>query len=282
MAWSMRAFRGVFLALSFSCVLLLIGMPAVVVLAKAGSSRAPSFVGPKKYYLALGDSLAYGFQPNVDWTHGYVDDFFGNLEGHGTTSLINMACPGEKSSTFIAGGCPGQPVVKYPHLGTQLAVAVSFLRSHVGMVSPVTLDIGVNDVVQDVHTSGCTVDVRQFDADLKALDANLRGTILPQLRAAMTVKGRMTGDLLVMNYYDAFQNVCPNTLPYAETLNQHLATDVAGFGVMVDVFGAFGGAKVPNKNICAYTWMCSIFTDVHPMRAGYTVIAGAFEKAYGF
>jgi len=282
MAGSTRVFRGVFLALCFSCVLLVTCIPTIVALAKTVASRSPSFVGPKRYYLALGDSLAYGYQPNLDWSHGYADDFFGDLQSHGTTSVINMACPGETSNTFINGGCPGQVVHKYLYLGAQLAAAVSFLRSHAGMVSPVTLDIGVNDVVQDVHMSTCTVDVRQFDADLKALDANLRSTILPQLRAALMVKGRVSGDLLVMNYYDAFQNVCPNTVSYMEKLNRHLAADVAGFGVVVDVFGAFGGGKVPNKNMCAYTWMCSIFTDVHPMREGYTVIAGAFEKVYGF
>jgi lysophospholipase L1-like esterase len=282
MAGSMRVFRDVFLALCFSCVLVLTFTPAVVALAKAVLSLSPSFVGPKTYYLALGDSLAYGFQPNLDWNHGYVDDFFANLESHGTTSVVNMACPGETSSTFIHGGCPGQTIDKYLYFGPQLAAAVSFLRSHAGMVSPVTLDIGVNDVLPDINGSTCTENARQFASDLKALDANLTGTILPQLKAALTVKGKVTGDLLVMNYYDAFQNACPNTVSYAEKMNQHLAADVAGFGVMVDVFGAFGGAKVPNTNICAYTWMCSVLKDVHPMREGYSVIAGAFEKAYGF
>ena len=282
MAGNIRVYQRIFLALGFICVLLFTCMSAIVVYAKALSSRSSSFVGPKTYYLALGDSLAFGFQPNVDWNHGYVDDFFTDLQRHGTTSVVNMSCPGEMSDTFISGGCPGQLVHKYMYLGPQLAAAVSFLRSHAGMVSPVTLDIGVNDLLPDVHTSNCTEDVRQFNVDLKALDANLTGTILPQLKAALTVKGRVTGDLLVMNYYDAFQNVCPNTVSYLKEINQHLATDVRGFGVMVDVFGAFGGAKVPNKNICAYTWMCSIFTDVHPMREGYNVIAGAFEKTYGF
>jgi len=126
------------------------------------------------------------------------------------------------------------------------------------------------------------MNVHQFNADLKALDANLTNTILPQLKAALTVKGKVTGDLLMMNYYDPFQNVCPNMVSYMQKMNRHLAADVAGFGIMVDVFAAFGGAKVPNKNICAYTWMCSIFTDVHPMREGYSVIAGAFERAYSF
>ncbi len=51
---------------------------------------ASSVIGPKKYYLALGDSLAFGYQPNFDFSHGYVDDFFSNLKTHGTTTLANM------------------------------------------------------------------------------------------------------------------------------------------------------------------------------------------------
>lgn len=282
MAGNMRVYRCVFLALSLSCVLLLTCTSAIVALAKAVSSRSPAFVGPKAYYLALGDSLAYGFQPNLDWNHGYVDDFFANLESHGTKNVANMACPGETSNTFINGGCPGIPVHKYLYFSSQLAAAVSFLQSHAGMVSPVTLDIGVNDVHSDVNTNTCTANGPQFNADLKALDSNLTNTILPQLRAALTVKGKVTGDLLLMNYYDAYQNTCPNTVSYMQKFNQHLAADVAGFGTMVDVFSAFGGAKVPNKNICAYTWMCSIFANEHPNRQGYSVIAGAFEKVYSF
>jgi len=278
----MHVYRRIFLPLSLICVLLFTCTPAIVAFAKAASSHSPSLVGPKAYYLALGDSLAFGYQPNVDWNHGYVDDFFTDLQSHGTTTVTNMGCPGETSNTFINGGCPGILLHKYLYFSSQLAAAVSYLRSHAGKVSPVTLDIGVNDLQPDVNTSTCTMNVRQFNADLKTLDTNLTNTILPQLRAALTVKGKVTGDLLMMNYYDADQNTCPNTVSYMQKINQHLTADVAGFGMMVDVFSAFGGAKVPNKNICAYTWMCSIFTDVHAMRQGYSVIASALEKSYTF
>ncbi len=37
----------------------------------AAHGQGPPFhpVGPKQHYLALGDSLAFGFQPNKDFTH---------------------------------------------------------------------------------------------------------------------------------------------------------------------------------------------------------------------
>ena len=46
---------------------------------------------------------------------------------------------------------------KYFYLGAQLNAAVNFLHVHAGQVSPVTLDIGANDVMGDVNTSKCTV-----------------------------------------------------------------------------------------------------------------------------
>ncbi|HLQ29648.1 MAG TPA: hypothetical protein VK140_10500, partial [Ktedonobacteraceae bacterium] len=118
--------------------------------------------------------------------------------------------------------------------------------------------------------------------DLATLDYNLSRIILPKLHAALTVNGQLTGDLVVMNYYDPYQNICPNSVPFTQLVNQHLANDVNGYGTMVDVFSAFGGATTPNPNICKYTWMCSIFTDIHATDRGYSVIASTFEQGTGY
>src|SRR5947209_7781649 len=68
------------------------------------SISEPSQQLPITRYLALGDSLAYGFQPNDDHTHGYVDDLFTTLHSQGITDHLNLGCPRETTSTFIAGG----------------------------------------------------------------------------------------------------------------------------------------------------------------------------------
>lgn len=240
-----------------------------------------SLVGSKSFYLALGDSLAYGYQPDLNYNQGYADDFFSNLKSHGVKNYVNMSCPGESSSTFMNGGCPYAFMHKYFYLGAQLSAAVKFLHNHAGQVSPVTLDIGANDVMGDVNTSKCTLN-SNFASDLAHLDSNLTGTILPQLKAALTVKGKVTGDLVVMNYYDPYQNICPNSISIIETFNQHLASDINGFGTIINVFKAFGGAGTPNPNVCHYTWMCSVFTNIHATNKGYSVIATAFEKSTGY
>jgi lysophospholipase L1-like esterase len=245
------------------------------------SSHRFSLVGPKKYYLALGDSLAFGYQPDLDFSHGYVDDFYSNLQGHGVQSLANMACPGETSNTFINGGCSYSYLRKYLYIGAQLAAAVHFLKAHPGQVSPITLDIGASDVLPDIKTSNCTAS-STFDTDLATLDSNLTRTILPQLVAAMTVNGKVTGDLVLMNYYDPYQNICSNAVSYTQTINQHLANDVSGFGTIVDVFKSFGGSTTPDPNICTYTWMCSAFHDIHAKTKGYSVIASTFENGTGY
>jgi lysophospholipase L1-like esterase len=244
------------------------------------SSHTSSLTGPKKYYLALGDSLAFGYQPDLDFGHGYVNDFTVNLKAHGVTSNANMGCPGETSVTFLNGKCPHALLRKYPYLGSQFNAAIQYLHSHAGQVSPVTLDIGVNDVIPDINTSTCAVDTSSFNADLATLDANLTHTILPALHNALVVNGQTTGDLLLMNYYNAYQNICPSTLTYLEKLNQHLAADLQGYGSLIDVFDAFGGPSQPH--VCSYTWMCTVFKDLHPQDNGYSIIASAFESTTGY
>jgi lysophospholipase L1-like esterase len=89
-----------------------------------------------------------------------------------------------------------------------------------------------------------------------------------------------------MNYYDPYQNQCssnPTVLQDLELFNQHLANDAASEGVPVaDVFTAFGGATTPNPNLCAETWMCSSYHDIHPTSSGYSSIASAFETTAGY
>lgn len=268
----------IFIPLLVCLLISFIFTPVIV----ASAHPARMLAGPKQYYLALGDSLAYGYQPDLNFADGYASDFYSNLKGHGVTARANLGCPGETSGTFINGKCPYTILHKYLYQGTQLNAALSYLAAHRGQVSPVTLDIGANDVLPDLNSSTCTPNVSKFAADLATLDANLKQVILPRLHTALTVGGMSTGDLVVMNYYDPYQNLCPDTLPYLEELNQHLVADVADYGTVVDVFNAFGGASIPNPNTCIYTWICSVFKDVHARSLGYSVIARTFETELGY
>lgn len=245
-----------------------------------GTAHATGFVGPKAYYLALGDSLAYGYQPNGTYSQGYADDFYANLQSHGTSHFTNLGCPGETSKTFLNGGCPYWFIRKTFYLGSQMSAALSFIKNHSGQVSPVTIDIGANDVLGDINKSTCAIS-STWQTDLATFNTNLV-SILKQLSSALSGKG----DLLVMNYYDPFENTCasnPAILTDLQLMNSNIQSDTANTAAqVVDVYTPFGGAATPNTNLCNYTWMCSSYNDIHPTQTGYGVIAGAFELRYGY
>lgn len=270
------SYRRVCISFSLAFMLFLIVAPSVL------AEPHVSLVGPKQRYLALGDSLAFSYQPDFNYDDGYVDDFYSNLQSHGVNKIANLACPGESSITFIKGGCSFPLLRKFPYLGTQLNTALSYLAAYPGQISPVTLDIGSDDLLSDINKSTCAINTAKFASDLATLDANLTQIILPKLHNALVVNGTLTGDLVLMNYYDPYQNVCPNTVSYMQIFNQHLANDISRYGTLADVFSAFGGAATPNGNICNYTWECSIFHNVHSTDAGYSAIASAFENSVGY
>jgi lysophospholipase L1-like esterase len=256
---------------------------ALLAAATPSTAHASGVIGPKQYYLGLGDSLAFGFQPNLNWTHGYVQQWYnGDLKNRGE-SLTNFGCNGETSNTFINGGCPYAYALHNYYLGSQLSAAELFLALHPGQVSPVSLDIGANDLLPDINRSTCTVS-STWATDLATVDNNVTQTILPGLLSALKDShGNLTGDLVMMNYYDPFQNLCPNTVPYIQQINQHLSADAAKFGVrIVDVYSAFGGSTVPDPNTCTYTWICSIYHDIHATSTGYGVIATTFKNGIGY
>ncbi len=274
-------FWRMFAPVMYALALLLIVTPATFAATTHQRAAAPALVGPKTTYLAIGDSLAFGYQPDLDWSKGYANYFFKNLKGHGATAYANLACPGETTVTMMKGNCPFLFLRKYLYRGSQLTAALSYLNKHAGEVSPVTLDIGANDMMKDIDATNCTINA-SWATDLTTLDTNITQVILPQLIAALTINGQITGDLLLMNYYDPFQNKCPNSISYVQELNQHLANDAAGLATLVDVFTSFGGATTPDPNTCNFTWICSTFKDIHAQNVGYSTIATAFEQTAGY
>lgn len=262
-------------------LLVLYGVLLIAPITHATIHQAHILAGPKSYYLALGDSLAFGYQPDLNWSGGYSSDFYRDLKGHGVRDYANLACPGETTMTMIKGGCPYAFLRKSLYASPQLQAALAYLHKHAGQVSPVTLDIGGNDMIRDINPKTCAISPN-WEADLAAMDADLTRVILPQLVAALTVNNQLTGDLLLMNYYDPFQNTCPTSVPYVQEINQHLATDAAGLATTVDIFTPFGGTTTPDPHTCALTWMCSAFKDIHAQDSGYRIIATAFEQATGY
>ncbi len=231
-----------------------------------------------QYYLALGDSLAFGFQPNLDWSHSYAMQWWPELQRHGSEDLADYACMDETTETFIHGGCPYSKFRHDYYDGPQLEGALEFLDQHSGDTGPVSLQIGWNDVARNIAPSTCEVDRAGWRRDLARMDRDLTRTILPELVGALSADGRRTGDLVMLSYYDPYASRCPRLHGYVVQLDEHLTRDASRFGVpMVDVASAFRG-----RSLCDYTWACSQFARTEPNTRGYRLIARALERRMGY
>jgi len=253
---------------------------------------------PASYYLALGDSLARGVQPNaagvsVETPDGYPDQVYAALHpGRPGLRLVKLGCPGETTVSMINGG-----ICRYP-AGSQLAAAVHFLQAHRGQVLLVTLDIGANDPESCGGEPGLSQLATCAVKDVPAAVGRL-GTIVARLKAAAGPGVRIVG----MNYYLPALAEWHSGLPghlvawtaerLAAAYNDMLGRVYANSGIRVaNVFGAFdtsdftrpAGTSVPRNvaRLCQWTWRCAEpprGPNQHANRAGYQVIAREFLRA---
>ncbi len=265
----MRCVRHLLLA----AALVLLGL----VTESAGGRTA--LIGPKAYYLALGDSITWGSTP-AGAAHSFADDLATVFAPLGMKRVINLACPGETTTTFIQSGCPWARLNRYPYQGAQLAAALAFLQQHPGEVSPITVEIGYNDPSNDdLFRANCTLAPRaQIVASLAGFDANVR-TILSGLTTAL----HGTGDLIVTNNYVATQNSCAATNTIQREFNAHIATAVKAVrATLVPIYDLFNTPSGRSPALCRLTWICSRYGDLHPNGAGQAAIAQRILSVTGY
>jgi lysophospholipase L1-like esterase len=249
----------------------------------AGQS-ATRFNPPKQYYLALGDSLAFGFQfdkfnanipfvPASIFSTGYVDVLAGMLrEIRPGITMRKYGCPVETTVTFIQGGCTYTAVgfpLHDPYDGSQLSAALSFLHTHRGRVSPITVNIGTNDLNGLIALCGDDESC-YFTNGPEVLDeiaTNLR-YILSQIRAAAP-----DAEIITFTNYDVASLFDARFSQLIQAFNSVVIATAARSSVRVaDVFGAFNGGAQP-ATLCALTFICSPLQDSHPTDLGYEAIA---------
>ncbi len=284
----------------------LVGLVMTVVAALTSAGAAGPSAGhlspPASYYLALGDSLSQGVQPDpagasVRTGQGYADQLYAMLRrGDPGLRLVKLGCNGETTGTMIGGG-----ICRY-RAGSQLAAAAGFLRAHRGRVSLITMDIGANDPDSCITRPDIVRMAACVTKSFPETAANLT-KIMYRLRAAAGAQVRIIG----MNYYvpalaewrDGLlgQAVARVSERVVADYNRMLAAIYEAFGARVaDVFGAFHSAEftgrvtmsgvgtVPRNvaAICQWTWECAPpprGPNVHARPAGYGVIARAFLLA---
>lgn len=285
------------------CVRTLACVVAVVALGALALAPAAGAAGVGNTYLALGDSLAYGyhqaqFQEELkakgfveakNFNDGYVDDFGATLKlVNPKLQIVNDGCPGETTDTmingsgvgagFCAGGPTGSPFPKaflhHSYPGTQLADALAIAKEP--GVGTITLDIGANDILQFLGstcgfpaTFTCTP--AQIEAEIGHVTANV-GSILAQLRAAAP-----KAKIVFVSQYNPFPTVLkPEGTGDAtvEALNGALKSVAAKFGVsfantarVINFSGTHGGPEAGDiPTVCTFTAMCpgGVFNPASP------------------
>ncbi|MGH2540051.1 MAG: SGNH/GDSL hydrolase family protein [Actinomycetota bacterium] len=255
--------------------------------------------GGPAYYLALGDSLSTGFQPNRGETaHGYVDVLARRIRKDVIPDLVlrNVGCSGETSRSLITGE---RSPCSHP-AGSQLQAAVNFLTAHPGDVAFITIDIGANDLLNRCLQRTLLI-AKSCAADL----APKLGDRVMQIIDALSSAAGPAVPIVGMTYYDPFLGLwglAPGGrhLAHADqrawsVFDEGLATAYGDAGAAIaDVASTFriddfedtvvvpGRGRIP-VNValaCRWTWFCSprFLTDPHANRTGYRRIAGTFER----
>ena len=288
------------------------GVAVLAVLCGASPAAAASakFNPPKRYYLSLGDSLAFGFQQALfgsefyfDYPHAYTPaDFPGFAVPFAAAmrsvdpglTLVNYGCPGETTASFKSG-CAFQDGLGaalhdgYPGM-SQEAAALGFIKAHPGQVSPITLSLGVNDVTSALLTCVIADDATPacVGPPIAAMAVRLT-SILDELRTAAP-----SAEIIVTMYYDPFFPVLGST---ADTVALGLDSAIAGAAASARAMTANTfpviNAGYPTDpageetSVCTLTLMCTpppatLTSDIHPSTAGYGAIAGVFWDSSGY
>lgn len=266
--------------IGFVAALLAVGLSGT----PAFASSPHEFQSPRHYYLALGDSLAFGYQqarfdaefPNVDpstFNTGYVDGVASRLrEIKEAIRTVNLGCPGETTVSFSVR-CAYQESGLRLHTSyrgsSQLSTALVFLAAHPGKVSPITIDLGANDLNDLVGTCGVNLGCLSlgFPPVLNQVAINLNG-ILAALRAAAP-----RSEIIVVNSYNPYAALDSATNQLAVPFNAAIAAAAAAHGArLADVFTPFNLAAVEPGTLCTLTLFCTAH-DVHASGQGYAVMA---------
>jgi lysophospholipase L1-like esterase len=237
-------------------------------------------------YLALGDSVPFGFNPLVSAAN--ANNFVGYPEAAArllNIEDVNATCPGEASGGFLS--LTGTDNVCRPYRSAfplhvaystaQIAFATSYLMAHRD-TRLVTLTLGANDLFRWQKDCAAGPNVGTCPLGLGGVLAILRAnltTIFADIRAT-----GYTGLIVGVTYYALNYND-PASVGGSEALNAQMAAAGAPFGVLIaDGFAAWrptaealggGDSCVAGLLIRTSPTGC----DVHPTPAGRDLLAEA-------
>jgi lysophospholipase L1-like esterase len=241
-------------------------------------------------YLALGDSLAFGFNPTVPVAlenyHGYPEFVSAGIH----RKVANASCFGESSGSFLSPTAPdlgchawkqaGNPLF-VPYSGTQMDYAINYLSNNPNPQF-VTINIGGNDLA--LLQVGCNFDLA---CELTGLPGVLGayGENLLQIFTNIRGQAGYKGPIVLLTYY-AFNYADPLQVGAFTALNGIASGIASAFGAKIaDGFTAFLVATTPFGGDSCKAGLLVKFPDgtcdTHPSLAGQELLAETVLEAAG-
>jgi lysophospholipase L1-like esterase len=252
-------------------------------------------------YLALGDSLPFGYNPLVQPPD--LSQYFGYpliISAISDKRLTNASCPFETSGTFLSGGKTADGLfgcavwraasgltnpLFVSYSGSQLDYATSFLQSH-SNIGIVTIQLGGNDLADlaFICKGDPTCELKGLPGGLTQVATNL-GVIIAHIRGA-----GYNGPIVLVNYY-AFNYTNSEQIAVFSALATTIAAVAAAspnvrvadaFKAFALVSGPFGGdtcAAGLRIKLNSFNPQTGDTCDVHSTFAGHAVLAGAVFAA---
>ena len=271
--------------------LMILGIALFVgLLAPGGAGAVASEDQGNGTYLALGDSVVFGYIAGDGFAYTRPNNFVGYPDYVGRAlnlDPVNASCPGEASGGFQLAAPAGNdngcrsfkahfPLhVSYAGAATQMAFATQYLKTH-SDTKLVTLGLGANDAFilqRTCTTQACLI------AGLQAMSANI-DAILGGIRAT-----GYQGVLEVVNYY-SLDYGDPASVQGAQLLNAfETASAAAHHAFIADAFTAMQTAASAAGGHTCQAGLLNVGTpfvscDVHPSQAGQQTLAQAVVDAY--
>jgi len=258
----------------------------------SSTSAAPTTPARDGSYLALGDSVPFGFRGGLSTEYRDATNFVGYPELVGKDlglDVINATCPGETTASFLdvtaqSNGCenrvgsdsgyrdhfPLHVAYDFPDQ-TQLEFALETLR-RADDVRLITVQIGANDAFVCQST---TADHCQDAAEMRALRETIQ-TDLGRILSTLRGEGRYDGQIVVVDYY-AFDYT--STWANASSLLNSVIAGVAraNGATVADAFNAFQKAAAQSGGNSVTAGLL-LPNDVHPTEKGQRLLADTVES----
>ncbi|MEK5040546.1 S-layer homology domain-containing protein [Sporosarcina sp. FSL K6-3457] len=220
-------------------------------------------------YLALGDSLAAGIDPNGELGNGYPDYLAESIKAQGVLSSYNkgFSYPGYTTTNVLEDLKANVTKDVY---GDGYPEKTAQLHSSIASAEIITLSVGANDALASLNinpdTGAITADPLQLVATIQKIGANTKEILshIQQLNPDAKV--------YVMGYYNPFPHAAPDIQPtltqLLRSLNGAIQKGMEGtdaiFVPTADIIAQDYAAHLPNPK------------NIHLSEVGYQKVAEQF------